>query len=181
MARGPRAAILTSEGSSPMRRFVSALAALVVLGASATSAFAEQVNVVSEDGRPVSLARVGMRYRSVLGPSNRDSVRLAENGTRVEIYKFQAERGQCLDVTMRSTEFDSFVGLYQRDNRGNLVKLIEDDDGAGGLDARLRGTVAAAGPYYVVVAEAKGADSAGQYTLEIAACPTIAPSPGTRR
>ena len=96
-----------------------------------------------------------------------------QNGTRAELWKLQATGNQCLEVTMRSDELDSLVGLYQiKGSTGDAIKITEDDDSGGGprgRDARFRYLLPASGAYYVTATSASGFE-AGRYSLEIASC-----------
>lgn len=153
-----------------MRRLVSVLAGSILLTLGATSAFAEQISTISEQGIPISLAQLDYRYQSAITSANPDNY-VVSTGHRVEIYKFQAQRGQCVDLVARSDDFDAFLGIYQRDATGTLIKLVEDDDtggGRAGLDARIRTTLYNGGTYYAVVSESD--HGSGRYSLDLATC-----------
>lgn len=165
-----------------MRRFfttriASALAAVLMLGVSATSAFAEEVKVIRENGMPVSIAQPGYHYRSALSPNNPDTVEL-ENGVRVEVWKLEARPGQCFDVVMRSDTIDSLLLLYAGPGFRNRV-TTDDDSGGGrnGRDARVTFTSNSGGTYYIVAAPATRNEPAGRYQLEINGCSGGASNP----
>lgn len=151
-------------------RMISALAALLMLGASTTAASAEEVQVIREGGMPISIAQAGYRYRSSLSPANGDTVVL-DNGVRVEVWKLQARPGQCFDITMRSADFDSLLMVYSGPGFRNHV-TTNDDSGGGqnGYDARVTMTSHTGGTYYLVAAPATRNEPSGRYTLEIGQC-----------
>ena len=157
-----------------MRRIVSALAAALILGASATTASAQiqGPRVVQENGMPVTLAEVGYRYRSSLSSRNADTVML-DDGSRVEVWKVQGQRGDCLNIAMRSDEIDSRLVVLTGSGSATRQKLADDDDsggGATGRDAQVRLTLPASGSYYIVAAAATREESVGRYALEIGSC-----------
>jgi hypothetical protein len=164
-----------------MRRLISTLAGLLLIGTTATNAFAEEIQTVWDHGMPVSLARVGYTYNSYITPSSLTTKKL-DNGTRVEAWKFEGRAGQCVDITMRSTEFDSFVGLYVNNPAtGDLDKIVEDDDSAGGTDAEIRGNLPSTGTFYVVVADATKRENAGRYSLRFDSCGATPSGSNTKR
>jgi hypothetical protein len=152
-------------------RLVSALATLAILAGTSTTAAAQQPNRVTvEAGMPITQPRVGERYVSYLGRSSRSSTVL-HNTSLVELWKLQGQAGQCLQVVMRSTELDSLVGLYSGELRyAEISKVMEDDDSAGGRDARIRFMLPSSGTYYVAATSASG-QAQGRYSLDIGLCP----------
>jgi hypothetical protein len=180
---GHRAATTASSirREHTMRRLISTLAGLLLIGTTATNAFAADIETVWDHGMPVSLAQVGYTYNSYIMPTSLTTKKL-DNGTRVEAWKFQGRAGQCVDITMRSTEFDSFMGIYVNNpSTGDLDKVAEDDDSAGGTDARIQGRLPSTGSYYVVVADATKRENAGRYTLRFDSCDTAPFGSTTRR
>jgi Bacterial Ig-like domain (group 2)/Bacterial pre-peptidase C-terminal domain len=81
-----------------------------------------------------------------------------DDGTRVDLYRFTLATQRQVTITLRSTAFDAYLVLF--DATGAAVD--EDDDGAGGTDARITATLPA-GTYTI------GANSyepaTGAYTL----------------
>ena len=164
-----------------MRRLISSLAGLLLVGATATTSLAAEIATVWDHGMPVSLAQIGYTYTSYIGADSLTTKKL-DNGTRVEAWKFQGRAGQCVDITMRSSDFDSFMGVYV-DNpaTGDLDKLAEDDDSAGGRDAEIRGTLPSTDTYYVIVADANKRENAGHYTLRFDSCSATPSGANSRR
>lgn len=88
---------------------------------------------------------------------------------RFQVYRFTAEAGQTVIVTMRSNDFDAYLTVG-RQVGGILDPMKEDDDRGGNTDARLRFTAPAAGQY-VIVAQALSTEATGAYTLELQQAP----------
>jgi hypothetical protein len=82
-----------------------------------------------------------------------------------DVYTFSASAGQQLHFVMRSTDFDSYLGLYAADAPDE--PLVLDDDGAGAPDADLKYVVPEAGDF-ILRATSFGAGSRGVYTVEMA-------------
>ncbi|MGZ9113226.1 MAG: PPC domain-containing protein [Brevundimonas sp.] len=87
----------------------------------------------------------------------------SESGRPADAYRFSAREGQRVRIDMSSSDFDTYLQLFD-DNR---VSLAEDDDGAAeGTDSRLTFTVPRTGDY-IVEARAFSEDT-GAYSLTIA-------------
>jgi hypothetical protein len=86
------------------------------------------------------------------------------------VYQFSARRGQRLSLTMKSTDFDSYLSLG-RTVQGITDYVKSDDDGGGGSDARIRFTVPHDGPW-LVVAQSLSSGGAGAFTLALDTLPT---------
>src|SRR4051794_26979736 len=91
------------------RIFATVLGGLL-LAAPAVSAFAEEVVVVNIGGVPVSVTRMGTHNTSTISPRNGDTVKL-NDGSRGEIWGFEGQAGQCVDITLRSDDFDPYLVL----------------------------------------------------------------------
>lgn len=81
-----------------------------------------------------------------------------EDGTRVDLYRFTVTAPRQVVITLRSTAFDSYLVLFN--SAGNAIQ--QDDDSAGGNDARIT-TSLAAGTY--IIGANSFAVSTGAYTL----------------
>jgi len=87
------------------------------------------------------------------------------DGSYYDGYVYQGRRGERLTITMRSSAFDTYLGIGR--GRGtSYTPLGTDDDGAGGTDSKLEFTLPADGEY-VIRANALAADETGAYTLEL--------------
>lgn len=84
------------------------------------------------------------------------------DGTYADFYEFVGEAGRRVFIEMRSSDLDAYLFLLDRD--GNV--LAADDDGAGGVDARIDYTLPYSGSY-VVIANTFFPGESGLYTLEL--------------
>jgi hypothetical protein len=131
---------------------------------------AQEVKAIRENGMLVTPAQIGKSYFSTLSVRNPDTMELG-SGAVIEAWKIQGTRGECVQVTMRSDEFDSLLELYAvHPITGEMDLLERNDDGVGILDARIEGRLPASGAYYVVATTADGEDPNGKYTLDFKSC-----------
>ena len=153
---------------------LSAAALVLVTGFTlavpAVPAFAQEVKAIHENGMLVTPAQLGKSYFSRLSVNNHDTMQL-QNGTLLEAWKIQGNRGQCVQITMRSDEFDSMLELYAvHPVTGEMELLERNDDGGEGLDARIQGRLPTAGTYYVVASAADGEDPEARYEIDFKTC-----------
>jgi len=85
-----------------------------------------------------------------------------DDGSRYALHLIEAAAGESLDVTMTSSAFDAYLLIV--DANGNTI--AEDDDSAGGTNARVSVTAPSAGTY-TIVANSYGADATGPYTISV--------------
>lgn len=80
-------------------------------------------------------------------------------------YRFAANEGDTIVVTMRSSDFDSLLELYDAD--GNF--MTEDDDSGGDLDAQIIYTIPRSGEYIITATEwwSEIGIIGGSYTLTL--------------
>ena len=110
---------------------------------------------------PVRIS-VGQAIRGVLEPTD---TRL-DDGSFMDGYLFSARRGQTIEITLRSSEFDPYMQVYL--SAGDQTRKIgEDDDGGGGTDSQLLITMPQDGTYFVGVSSVDPGES-GRYTLSLA-------------
>ncbi|HEU4456372.1 MAG TPA: hypothetical protein VFR81_25115, partial [Longimicrobium sp.] len=64
----------------------------------------------------------------------------ADDDSFYDLWTVRASPGQRLTITLRSSDFDAFLGWGRMDG-GEWEEMESDDDGAGGTDARLEVTV----------------------------------------
>ena len=102
---------------------------------------------------------------------------LANGRGAFRVYTFAGRRGQRLSLTMRSTDFDSYLSVG-RTVMGITDVVKTDDDGGGNSDARVRFTVPQDGQW-LVVAQSLTAEGAGTYTLTLDTLPTPVVKPAT--
>jgi hypothetical protein len=88
-----------------------------------------------------------------------------DDASRYDLYSFNARRGQQVVVTMRSSEFDSYLALGRVEGE-DFNALESNDDGAGGNDAQITYRIARDGGY-VIRANSLFASQTGAYTVEM--------------
>ncbi len=79
----------------------------------------------------------------------------------VDVYRFNGSAGQQVTITHSSTAFDAYLYLYMP---GTL--LAEDDDSAGGTNARIVYTLPSSGTYFID-ATAFSDNATGDYSLSL--------------
>ncbi len=85
--------------------------------------------------------------------------RLSSN-TSFDSYTFSGTAGQGVIITLISSEFDAFLVL--EDSAGNVI--VEDDDSAGRLNARITTTLPEDDDYTIVATSLRAYRSGGQFT-----------------
>lgn len=88
------------------------------------------------------------------------------NGGYFDAYRIRAERGDRLTVTVRSSDFDTFVAVGQAGRGEELAVLGSDDDGGTGTNSRLVVTAPEDGEYVIAV-RAYDVGETGSYTLQV--------------
>jgi hypothetical protein len=107
--------------------------------------------------RPIAL---GAQVTGTLGEQSP----LLDDDRRFDLYTFQGRAGQRVVITMRSSDFDSY--LYLLAPGGDETILATDDDSGGGLDARIRSTLPSNGEFRIRAASL-GSWAEGAYVLEV--------------
>ena len=87
------------------------------------------------------------------------------DGTFYEQYVFQGRAGQTVQITQRSTAFDSYLNFGSL-NGTDFTSLKTDDDGAGGNDSRITYTLPRDGQYAIHANSLSRASGAFTLTLE---------------
>ncbi|MBM4183559.1 MAG: hypothetical protein FJ207_04950 [Gemmatimonadetes bacterium] len=85
------------------------------------------------------------------------------DGSHYQLYEYRGRAGERLQITMRSDDFDTYLGGGVMQG-GSLNASDTDDDGAGGTDSRLTVLVGASG-IYVIRANSLSGGVTGEYTL----------------
>jgi len=106
---------------------------------------------------------VGQTVRGTLDASDPQ----AGDDSYYDLWTFRGTAGQRVTITLRSSDFDAFLGWGRMDG-GEWSEMESDDDGAGGTDARLEVTVGEAGVYTIRANTLSGGET-GAYTLEVQA------------
>jgi S1-C subfamily serine protease len=105
---------------------------------------------------PTTLVLNGAAIASVL--TKQDET--LPDGSLYKTFQFEGKAGQRVIIEMRSTEVDPYMALF--DASGN--KIAEDDDGAGGKNARISVTLPKTGKYTIYANSYEPGDS-GRFTL----------------
>lgn len=148
-------------GVESNRRVQMAPAAVAALAAVEAGA-ANEPSPSAKRAPPV--ARALVPGRSVAGELRSD-VR-GPIGTSEGDWTYSGRAGETITVDMRSSEFDAFLTLYSIDQRRAATRVAQDDNGGGGLNARITFRIPADGEY-VVRAERRYPGRSGSYTLTL--------------
>ncbi|MEO8295919.1 MAG: hypothetical protein ABI613_10435, partial [Gemmatimonadota bacterium] len=88
-----------------------------------------------------------------------------DDTSHYDLYSFNAKRGQQATITMRSAAFDSYLTLGRLEN-GRFNYLQNDDDGAGGEDAKIVARISQDGQY-AIRANSLFSNVSGAYTIRL--------------
>jgi hypothetical protein len=91
----------------------------------------------------------------------------AGDGSHFDTYTFRGRPGQRIAITLRSEDFDAYLG-WGRLVSGEWESLASDDDSGGDTDARLVVQLGDDGSYAVRANSLEGGET-GDYTLEVRA------------
>lgn len=125
------------------------------LGANATGSYTLQIG---ESRRADFL----VRGESMRGDLSRSDARLGDNSF-YDCFVVQTAVGEAYQVTMRSPDFDTYLGAGL--GQCAAEASVTDDDSGGGTNSALRFT--GDGRIWFVRANSLGADTVGTYTLEL--------------
>lgn len=101
--------------------------------------------------------------------------RVLEDGSYFECFALQAQAGERVGITLRSTDFDAYLAVVQGRDCSASETVETDDDSAGGTDSRIQMTLGS-GPYSIRVNTLGGGET-GAYTLSVDAA---GPAPRVR-
>ncbi|HYW09574.1 MAG TPA: DUF4344 domain-containing metallopeptidase [Longimicrobium sp.] len=139
------------------------------LGAGSTGAYTLTVQPVTAAARraasaPPAGAVAITAGQTINGELTRSDPMLSDSSF-VDQYVYQGRPGDRLQITMRSSAFDTYLRWGRMEN-GTFQSEVNDDDGAGGTDAQATVTVGGTGTY-VIQANAFEAGKTGSYTLAV--------------
>jgi len=89
------------------------------------------------------------------------------DGSLYDLIEFEGRRGQHVELSLDSEDFDPVLALYFQDD-GELTHLSEDDDSGEGVNSLIRINLPYTGTY-VALANALNEDDLGAYQLKIRA------------
>jgi hypothetical protein len=132
------------------------------LGSGETGAY--RLSVEPLDPLPPPSVRditVGQTVSGALAPGDGE----LDDGSYYDLYRISARAGERLEITLRSTDFDSFLEWGTMED-GAFEEIDSDDDSGGGLDSQLVVAADRAGTYYIR-ANSLGAGDTGAYTVSV--------------
>jgi hypothetical protein len=88
-----------------------------------------------------------------------------DDGSHYQLWNFDGQAGEEVTISLISDDFDAYMMLFQGAGLDG-ERLASDDDGAGGLNARITHTLPSSGTY-TVVANSYGAGTTGAYRIEL--------------
>ena len=152
------------------------------LGAGATGAYTLRVQPVTAAAERVATAPAGAATitagQTVTGQLTRSDPMLSDSSF-VDQYVYSGRPGDRLQVTLRSSDFDTYL-RWGRLEGGSFQEEVNNDDGAGGTDARAIVTVGGTG-VYVIQANAYEPGKTGSYTLVVQPLSAAAQTAETER
>lgn len=89
-----------------------------------------------------------------------------DDDTYADLWRFNGSTGQSVGITMRSSDFDTYLVVGYFDQSGNFKILESDDDGGGGTDSRVAVRLPSDGEY-VARANTLRKGETGTYTLDL--------------
>jgi hypothetical protein len=139
-------------------RGMSSLAAGLMLVAGVTTLEAQH--------RPIRMGEVMAGSLTALDPK-------IQGRGPFHTYRLEAKAGDRFIISMNSGDVDAFLWVA-RVTGGLTESVVDNDDGGGGTNARLRFRATEAGTYYVV-AQSLDAEGSGAYDLKVEVAPPPAP------
>ncbi len=132
------------------------------LAANTTGAYTLSVERAS--GAAPSGAQTLSMGQTVSGRLDTSDPKLSDN-SHYDLYVYRGRPGERVLVTMRSTDFDTYMA-WGRLAGSRFEAESRDDDGGGGTNSQLIATVGASGTY-AVQANSLAAGATGSYTLSV--------------
>ena len=153
------------SGSVVGRARIVVLAAILI----ATGQFAVAAGIFCASQRSIAF---GQTLTGTMGSAST----CRANGYGFEEYAFTATPGQQIAISMNSSQFDTFLYLYDAQTDGLAHQIAADQNGGGGTNARIPPgssyftlpSTNQSGTYYILAYSAT-TSGAGAYTLSLAA------------
>lgn len=114
-----------------------------------------QVTSADPESRPIA---TGQTQRGQLAPGDAQ----LDSGEFYDVWNFQGQRGQIVDLRMQSSDFDPYVAIVGP----NEFSDFNDDDPDGGTNSRLIVTLPSDGAYTIAATSYAGGES-GSYSLTL--------------
>jgi hypothetical protein len=122
-----------------------------------------------------SAAELGTWHTGRLEPSDP----VLDDRTHYDTWTLSGERGERYIITMESQDFDAFL-MIAGPLEGDIAVLAEDDDSAGGTDARVEFVIPRTGSYAVIANSVFPAER-GAYRIRIDVAEATMSRPGGQR
>jgi hypothetical protein len=130
--------------------------------------FAERADVAADAGLPDATP---LRLGQTLTGQLTDTSPLHDDLTPYQAYRFRGERGQRVQVDMKSKDFDAYLVVRRA---GSIVDVVDNDDAGGGTDARVIYTLPATGDYEIR-ANSVNNKARGSFTVSLSPGPPRPP------
>jgi hypothetical protein len=105
--------------------------------------FAERADVAADAGLPDAIP---LHMGQTLAGRLTDTSPLHDDLTPYQAYRFRGEKGQRVEVDMKSKDFDAYLVVRRA---GSIIDVMDNDDSGGGTDARVVYTLPATGDYEI--------------------------------
>lgn len=102
-----------------------------------------------------------------------------DDDTYADLWRFTGTAGQRVSVTMRSSDFDTYLVVGYFDDGGNFKSLESDDDGAGGTNSRVTLRLPRDGEF-IARANTLSKGETGAYALDLELAAEAAPPAASR-
>jgi hypothetical protein len=139
-----------------------------------------RANAVAADGRGVysDVAEdagmpdaIPLKMGQTLTGQLTDRSPLHEDRTPYQSYRFRGEKGQRVQIDMKSSAFDAYLVVRRA---GSSIDIMQNDDAGGGTDARVVYTLPATGDYEIRANAVSGA-ARGAFTVSLSPGPPRPP------
>ena len=129
---------------------------------------AERADIAEDAGLPEAIP---LKMGQTLNGELTDRSPLHEDRTPYQAYRFRGEKGQRVQVDMKSSAFDAYLVVRRA---GSTIDVMQNDDSGGGTDARVIYTLPATGDYEIR-ANAVSATARGTFTVRLSPGPPRPP------
>ena len=152
-------------------RFLVLPLATLLLGSCTSDDAGKAKGSVSKDTflSSVSLAAKSAPNTLVLGQSVTGTLEASDpqlpDKSRYDQWMYDGRKGESIQITLESSAFDAYL-ILGRQNGSTIEPVEQNDDGAGGTNARITATLPMDGAY-VVMANSFGEGATGAYTLRV--------------
>lgn len=162
--QGPTSSLQSGGGKGLSGSRPAGGAANAPLANAAPPAASTRMTPAAALARPTDPSRIVRIGQTVTGQLGAASATLSDNSP-FDAWYIEGRAGERITITMRSTDFDSYLHFGRQ---GDRSALANDDDSGGNSDAQLTITLPATGTY-IILANTFAAGASGSYRLEVSA------------